>query len=154
MASYNQKILAFVLNLRNNSNLLNLKIELIEFFKTFETDDKSYLINRGKQSFERKGQFTAELANYITRDSFEYLLRDALQALEFEPSLEKVLFIFNDSGFDQYQISKLIKIARREGYELHFFDINREPLIEGARSLEDFQGLSVLLQDLYKKGGI
>ena len=176
MENYNQKIVALVLNVRKPVNIPVLQIELIEFLKKFDSDDKVYIYNNSGNSYSKSSKAVAELSRYDFEGSLPLydLMRDAISALDFETGLDKILFIFNDSPFDPFQVSKMLRIAAKSECKLSFFEIGSPAEVESFRTvpglhppnlgkaaeLEGFQiistpaGLSETLYGLYKDGGI
>ena len=148
--------MAFALNLKKQKNIVPFKVEMVKFLKRFEADDRVYIYNDSGVTFAKGGAAVAGLSRYNFGGDFPFhdLLRDAIFALDFEPQLDRILFIFNDSPFDVYQISKMVKIADSVDCEMYFFEINRKPQIEGCTVLPNLEGLSARLYELYKKGGI
>lgn len=139
MENYNQKVLAFVLNLKHSKNIANLKTELITFLKKFESDDKVYIYNNTGISFEKSSNAVAELARYDFEASLPLydLIRDAVAALEFEASLTKILVVINDTPYDNYQVSKLIRIAKNAECEVYFFEVGKPEEVESYRKLPE-----------------
>jgi hypothetical protein len=172
MENYNQKVLAFVLNLKDSKNIANLKTELVTFLKKFESDDKVYIYNNTGISFEKSSNAVAELARYDFEANLPLydLIRDAIAALEFEVSLTKILVVVNDTPYDNYQVSKLVRIAKNAECEVHFFEIGTPEEVESYRKtlensdynlnkavekegfciLPDLTNLASKLENLYK----
>ncbi len=154
--NYNQKIIAFALNLKQSKNVNVFKTEMIEFLKKFESDDRIYIYNNSGDSFAKSSGVVAELSRYDFEGDLPFydLLRDAIFALDFESQLDKVLFVFNDSYYDVYQVSKMMRMAENMDCEVHFFEVGRKPKIENSTVLPNLEGLSSILCGLYKKEGL
>ncbi|RDJ35109.1 MAG: hypothetical protein DWQ19_09755 [Crenarchaeota archaeon] len=155
MESYNHKIVGFVPNVRKSKNISMLKTEIVKFLKRFESDDKTYIFNEEGELFEKGSRLISRLNHSFESKLFFYdLLKDAIFNLEFESDMEKILFIFSDSDFDSYRISKVIEQAKASDYEVHFFELKNKVFTGESVVLETLDGISEKLYELYKNGGI
>lgn len=175
MENYNQKIVALVLNVKKPVNIICLQKELIEFLKKFESDDRVYIYNNSGMSFSKGSKAIAELARYDFDGMLPLydLMRDAISALEFESSLDKILIVFNDAEADQFQVNKMLRrVKTMVDAKTYFFEIGTPSEIESRRKnadtynlekaaemegfqmVEDLTGLAQKLNEIYKDGGI
>ena len=145
---YNHKIVAFVLNVKDSCNISSLKTELVKYVQHFNADDKIYLYNSTGESFKKASRTIAELAKYNFEGNVPLhdLMRDAIEALDFEYNFDKELVVINDDDYDIYQISKLIKLAAdRHAIETKFIEVANKSEIQEAICVDKIYGLAELL---------
>ena len=122
MAEYLPNMFVLIINL-NKSNFLKLKVKLIDFIKQTQTDDRIYIKNELQDIFFNRGKAVACLANYKCGESVPGLMRDAIEASQFEyQEFRRIMYIFSDKESDSFQLGKMLKQAETANFEVYFKD--------------------------------
>jgi len=126
LSIYDEKIIAFILDVRQTKNVDLVKREIVSFLKKLKEGDKVYLPNQN-DVFETPGKAVSILTNYpFGEHSLHFLLKYSFNTLS-QYDTDKLFIVLTDSNkIDDYECKKMFK--KLKSCEVIFFEIGHDVL--------------------------
>jgi hypothetical protein len=149
--TYVEKAIALVLDLHQREHICQAKLELIEFLKLVESDDKVYLHHADQCCFDKRGKAIACLSSYKpSKHLLPVLIKEAGAVLATEIHCDKTIYVISDD-VPTYPLSRL-KVCNKVG-RLLFFEVGLNLFKESFEShwSMDIKSIVQAIREDYRK---